>query len=78
MLQRRTLCEHGIPTDYYCCYCEAKYGEELTMDEKKMAEDAVKALVELCESKGMRDDPVVIAARATLPKEPEPKEPKKG
>lgn len=46
------------------------------MDEKKTAEAAVKALVELCERKGMRDDPVVVAARATLPKEPEPpKEP---
>lgn len=47
-------------------------------DDPKM--DAFKALVEQCESRGMRDDPVVMAARAALPKppeEPKPTEPHK-
>jgi hypothetical protein len=46
---------------------------ETTVDPKQAAA-AVRALVELCEQQGMRDNPIVIAARATLPKEP-PAEP---
>ena len=30
--------------------------------------DVLRTLVEKCESMGMRDDPAVMAARATLPK----------
>ena len=43
-------------------------------DDPKAAEAAFRALVEQCESRGMRDDPVVMRARAALPEPEKPAE----